>query len=78
MAADITAIILTKNEEVNIEECCVIILICVSVDTFQMKFIVAFFVKVILAIISYIIILVVLHHTIALKVIEFIRNCLKK
>lgn len=58
--------------------CCVIILICVSVDTFQMKFIVAFFVKVILAIISYIIILVVLHHTIALKVIEFIRNCLKK
>lgn len=54
--------------------CCVIILICVSVDTFQMKFIVAFFVKVILAIISYIIILVVLHHTIALKVIEFIRN----
>ena len=27
---------------------------------------------------SLIIILVILHHTIALKVIEFIRNCLKK
>ncbi|MBN2957185.1 flippase [Blautia massiliensis (ex Durand et al. 2017)] len=58
--------------------CCVIILICVSIDTFQMKFIVVFSVKVILSIISYIIILVVLHHTIVLKVIEFIRNCLKK
>lgn len=67
-----------KNIRAIFIGCLAIILICICIDTFQMSFIVGFFVKVILSTISYVIILFVFHHTIVLNVIEFIKNHLKK
>ena len=67
-----------KNLKAIFVGCCVIVLICMSIDVFHMKFIVAFIAKVILSITSYCAVLVSLHHTIALSGIEFIKKRLKK
>lgn len=67
-----------KNIRAIFVGCCVIILVCIGIDVFQMPFVVSFSVKVILSTISYITILFVFHHSIVLDVIEFIGNHLKK
>ena len=67
-----------KNLKAVFIGCCVIVLLCICIDAFHAKLVVSFFTKVVLSIISYIVVLVDLKHTIALNGIEFIKNRLKR
>ena len=67
-----------KNLKAVFVGCCVIVSLCICIDAIHMKLIVSFFIKVVLSIISYIVVLVASRHTIALSGIEFIKNRLKR